>query len=239
VRWQELAIRSTLIFGLLTAIIFDVTVWIAAPLGLVAIAATAELAVRPYAANAVDRLLLSCGAVVTALILAGLVLNLAPWGLSRATWAITWTVLSIGVLAWRKGLRTRIRGRTARVGSFSPWIFSASLIVVAAAILALVGVRYWNRQPALAFTFVNASANEVTVAIDATSVTERYRIVAISNVSGARRYSSAPLAMRPGENGIHVIERVPVNVSGIWMIGLESIDNDAIVRRLIINLHPR
>jgi hypothetical protein len=238
-RWQELALRSTLIVGLLLAITFSVTLWIATPLGLMAIAATTELAVRPYAASAVDRLLLGCGALVTTLILTGLALNLTPQGLTRTTWCIAWTVLSIGVLAWRRGLGSSIGWPSAGVRSFSLWIFSASLIFVAAATLALVGVQHWNRRPVLAFALESKGADTVTVEIDATSVTEQYRIVAIPRIPGAWRYYSPPLSIRSGQDGIRVLKRVPINAVGVWVINLESIDNGTVVRRLIIDFRRR
>jgi hypothetical protein len=229
VRWQEVALRLTLIVALLVAVAYDVNVWIAAPLGLLAIATTAELAIRPYAANAVDRLLLGCGTVVTTLILAGLGLNLTPWGLTRTTWTVTWTILSIGVLAWRRELGAGIR-------SFGLWVLSASLIFVVAGILAIAGVRHSNRQPFVAFALVSTSANAVVVEIDAKSITERYRIVAMSKVSGARKYFSAPFTVRSGGDGVRVFEHVPINIAGVWIINLESANNGAIVRWLKVDI---
>jgi hypothetical protein len=236
VRWQEVALRLTLIVGLAVAIAYGVDARFAAPLGFLAIAATAELAIRPYAANAVDRLLLGCGAVVTTLILAGLGLNLTPWGLTRTTWTATWTILSIGVLAWRRKLGTSVRKPAARIGPFSLWLFSASLIFVVAGIVAVAGVRHFNRQPVVAFALVSTSADAVVVEIDATSITERYRIVAMSRASGAHQYFSAPFTITSGGNGKRVFERVPINIAGVWMIDLESANNGAIVRRLKVDV---
>jgi uncharacterized membrane protein len=115
-------LRLALIVGLPVAIAYNAATWIAAPVGLMAIAATVELAVRPYAANVIDRLLLACGAVVTTLILVGLGLNLTSWGLTRGTWTVAWTILSIGVLAWRRGLGAGIRKPAAGIC----WCRSAS-----------------------------------------------------------------------------------------------------------------
>jgi hypothetical protein len=232
VRWQEIALRLALIACLFAAIAFDLTLWIAAPLGLIVIATTGELAVRPYAANAVDRLLLVCGTVVTALVLLGLGLNLTPWGLTRTTWAVTWAILSVGVLAWRGRLRTDIGLRAGEIGSLALWLLSASLIFVIAGMLALTGVRQWNGRSTLAFSFESASAGSVVVEIDATSITGRYRIAAMSKVAGARPYFSRPFTIRSGSDGERFFKHVPVNIAGVWIISLESATNGAALRRL-------
>jgi hypothetical protein len=237
VRWQEVALRLALIVGLCVAIMYDVTIWIAASLCLIAIAVTAELAVRPYATSAVDRLLLSCGAVVTTLILVGLGLNLTPWGLTQATWTVAWSILSIGVLAWRRRLRSDLGRPTARITSVGLWASLACLIIVGAGMLALAGVRHWNRQPVLAFSIVSTSADAVLVEIDATSITERYRIVANSRVSGARQYFGAPLTIGSGGDGERVFMHVPINVPGVWIIRLESANNGRTLRWLKVNVH--
>jgi hypothetical protein len=236
-RWQEVALRLALIYGLLAAIAYDVNIWIAAPLGLLAIAATAELAIRPYAANAVDRLLLGCGAVVTTLILAGLGLNLTPWGITRMTSAATWTILSIGVLAWRRGFGTSVGKSAGGIRSFGPWVFLASLVIVAAGMLALAGVRQWNRQPVLAFALVSTSPDVVVVEIESTSINERYRIVATSKALGAHQYFSSPLIIRSGGDGTRVFERVPINTAGVWIIDLKSANTGSTVRWLKVDVH--
>jgi len=237
VRWQEIALRLTLIVGLSITIGYNVNLWIAAPLGLMAIAATAELAIRPYAASGADKLLLSCGAVATILILVGLGLNLTPWGLTQKTWTITWTILSIGVLAWRRKLRTRIGWPLSRVGLISLWVFLASLIFVAAGMLAVAGVRHSNRQPTLAFSIVSRSADSVVVEIDAISIVDRYRIVATSSIAGARKYISPPLIVGSAGEGNRIFRRVPVNIAGVWVIRLESADNGSVLRWLKVDLH--
>jgi hypothetical protein len=236
VRWYEIAIRLTLIVSLFTAVIYDPNLWIAAPLGLIAVAATAELAIRPYATNGTDRLLLACGGAVTALILVGLGLNLTPWGLTRLTWNAAWAILSIGVLVWRRGLRTRIGPLPAGFRSIGFWLFPVSLIFVLAGSIALAGVQQWNRKPVLAFSLESITANTVVVRIDATSITDRYRIAAISTSSGAKRYLSAPFTVRSGGDGEHILQRVQVNVAGVWKISLESASDGTTVRWLKLHI---
>jgi hypothetical protein len=232
VRWHEIAIRLTLIVSLFIAAIYGLNLWIAAPLGLIAVAATAELAIRPYATNGADRLLLACGGAVTVLILVGLGLNLMPWGLTRLTWDVAWAILSIGVLVWRRGLRSPVGPLSAGFRSIGFWLLPVSLIFVFAGVIALAGVQQWNRKPVLAFSLESITANTVVVKIDATSITDRYRIAAISTSLGAKRYLSGPFTIRSGGDGEHILERVQVNVAGVWKISLESASDGTTVRWL-------
>lgn len=236
-RKLEAALRMTLIASLFGAVMYGVTVWIIAPLGLIAIAATAELAVRPYATNAADRLLLACGSIVTTLILVGLALNLTPWGLTRTTWNAAWLIVSIGVLTWRRGIATNIKLPWARMRSLSAWIATASLILIAAVILALAGVRIWDRQPVLALSVVSRNTDSIVVEIEATSITGEYRIMATSRAPKALQYSSGLLTIKAGSTGERVRMRVPLNVAGTWTIDLESAYGDAIIRWLKIDLN--
>lgn len=231
-RWPEVTLRLALLAGLLVAAAYNASGLITSPLGLLAIAATAELGVRPWAQGALDRLLLGCGAVVTALILTGLVLNLTPWGLTRMTWAIAWAILSVGVLAWRRGLGFEGWPRAARIRSFGLWLFAAGLIVVVAGILAIAGIRHGSRQPDLAFSLVSADSGAVVVEIDATSTAETYRIVGTSAAPGTQRYVSAPLTIRSGGDGVRVVRRLPINTAGSWKISLEAADTGRVVRWL-------
>jgi hypothetical protein len=240
VRKLEATLRMTLIASLFGAFMYGVTVWIIAPLGLISIAATAELAVRPYATNAADRLLLACGSIVTTLILVGLALNLTPWGLTRTTWNAAWLIVSISVLAWRRRLATNItniRLPWAETRSLSVWIATASLILIAAVILALAGVRISDRQPVLALSVVSRNTDSVVVEIEATSITGEYQIMATSRAPKALQYSSGLLTIKAGSNGEQVRTRVPLNVAGTWTIDLESAYGDAIIRWLKVDLN--
>jgi hypothetical protein len=236
VRWPEIALRLMLIVGLFVAIWYGAGVWLVAPLGLLSLGATAELAIRPYAADAADRLLLSCGAAVATLILAGLALNLTPWGLTQTSWAVTSAILSIGVLAWRRNLGTSLGISARSIRTFGPWIFAASLIFVVAGMLALNGVRHWNQKPVLAIGLVSASPRSLVVEVDSRATNARYRIVATSKAPGAHRYSSAPLTVRSGVKGGDILQRIPINIKGIWIINLESVDTHITSRWLRVDV---
>jgi hypothetical protein len=170
------------------------------------------------------------------LILAGLVLDITPWGLTRTTWTVAWTILSIGVLVWRRKLRVNIRRLAIRVQPIGLWLLVASVIFIGAGALALAGVRDWNRQSVMAFALESTDSNSVLVEIDATSINESYRIEAISDVPGAQRYVSAPLTVNAGGSGKRILERVPTNIEGVWTIRLESASNGTVLRWLRVDV---
>jgi hypothetical protein len=236
--WREIALRLALIAGLMVALTENAPPWILGPVGVLSIAATAELAVRPYATNGVDRLLRACGALVTVLILVGLGLDLTPTGLTRMSWAVAWTMLSIGVLIWRRGLVTTGIGKAAlRVGSRWLWVLGATVILALGADLALAGVRHSNQQPMMAFALESVGTGSVTVKVDDTATDVQYRIAAVSSALGARRYLGQVFTVRAGENGMSVLEDVPINVGGVWTIRLESAGNGTVVRWLRVDVH--
>lgn len=223
----EVTLRLALIAGLLAVIAASPTVWLTAPVALVAIAATAELAVRPYAAGPDGRLLLACGALVTVLILAGLVLNLLPWGLTRLTWGAAWLVISVAVLVWRRHSATGLAG----LGRLRPaawsrgpglamglWITAAAVILAGAVVLAQSGVRNWDRKPVLAFSVVSRDTQAVVVQVQATSVTDRYQIVA----TGPGHYTTPYFTVTAGGTGTQIRKRVPLGRAGTWIIDLQS-----------------
>lgn len=234
-RSPEVAARLALIAGLAAAITLGVTVWVTVPLGLLAIAAVAELAVRPYAARPTDRLLLGCGAVITVLILAGLALNLTPWGLTGATWTGTWLLVSVGVLVWRRDLGTPVRWPGAWMRSSGIWVILASLILVFAVVIALAGARHWDQRPALAFSVVSQTSNAVVVEIDATATTGEYEILA-SSATHPKRYASASVDLDAGGGGLRLRERLPVSTSGAWTIDLRSVAKKTTVRWVKVNV---
>jgi hypothetical protein len=231
----EIAVRLMLMGGLCAAIWSGVTVWLAVPLALIAITATTELAVRPYTTNALDRLLLGCGAIVTALIIVGLGLNLTPWGLTKTTWNVAWLALSIGVLTWRRGLRTFFSWPPPRTRALSGWLISAALIIAAAVIVSVAGVQRWDRKPLLAFSVVSESSNSVIVEIEANSISGTYQITAMPQASRKDSYRSAPFTVNAGSGSEQLRERVPLDVPGkTWKINLVSVSDGSIARLLLV-----
>jgi|SRR5215471_8120508 len=234
-RWPELALRLALIASPFGAVASGLPAWITAPLSFLSIAVTAELAVRPYGTSAVDRVLLGCGAVVTTLILVGIILNLTPWGLTQVTWNVAWLILSVGILVWRRRLGTHISLPVSGLGVLAAWAAAGVLIIAAAGMLALAGVRHVARQPVLAFALVVKKPNSVIVEVEATSMTGKYHILATSDTAGARQYTSPVFAVKAGENGTRVLREVPINTPGFWTIDLESADSGSVVRWLRVN----
>jgi hypothetical protein len=229
----EIVMRLLLIAGLCAAIWSGVTVWLEVPLALVAITATTELAIRPYTANAADRLLLGCGAIVAALIIIGLGLNLTPWGLTKTTWNIAWLVLSIGVLARRRGLSTGFGWPLPQARALSGWLAAAALVIAVAVTVSVVGVQRWDQKPLLAFSVVSESTNSVVVEIEATSMSGTYRITAMAPPSNETSYQSAPFTVNAASGSEQLRERVPIDVPGkTWKINLVLVSNGSISRWL-------
>ena len=235
--WPEVALRLALNVAIAAAIVFGLAAGVCAPLVLLGAGATAELAVRPYASNMADELLLGCGAIITVLILIGLCLNLTPWGLTRGTWAVAWLIVSGAVLAWRSVLGIgRIRLSVTRINSISLWVFAALLVFIAAGAIAMAGVHSWDQRPVLAFSLLSKSTSAVVVEVDATSTTGTYNIVATSDSPGAHHYFSPPVVVRANARGQALKRSVPINVSGRWTIYLDSVRGPSHLRELIVDV---
>jgi hypothetical protein len=237
---RELIVRAALNVAIVAAIAAGLSPWFATPLFLVGVAATAELAVRNYSANGVEKALLICGATVTAFILVGLFLNFTPLGLTRASWGASWLVISTGVLVWRRDSATPIRRDDIKSYILRHWVIglygiAALAIFVGAVYLAMAGVWSSNQRPMLAFSLVSKSASQVVVKINATSTTGTYRIVAQSG-NRPPHYSSSPISVNADGNGETLVENVPVNVPGRWTIHLNSVNGSNSSRELIINV---
>lgn len=237
----EVLFRAVLNAGIAATIALGPSVWIAAPLFLAGIAVTGELAMRPYTRNGMERALLVCGATITALILIGLCLNLTSWGLTRGTWAFSWLVVSTAVLIWRRASGTpieasRIRSYGARNWPTGLYGLAAVAIFVVAGIIAMSGVRIWSQKPMLAFSLVSKSSSAVVVKIDAISMNDTYRIVAESGSRKAHHYSSPPILVSAGGGGQSLVESVPINVPGRWIIDLNAVNGSTGVRELIVNV---
>ena len=236
-RIWEIVLRLALFAASTILILYGrVAVWITAPLSIASIAATAELGIRPYATNTVDKLLLICGSVVTGLILVGLILNLTPGGLTRASWTLALLAVSTFTLARCRKLGTHFKRPSRSIDLLTLAIIAALVIVAGAAMLALAGVRQWNKQPLMSFSLVSKSAEKVVVEIHATSFKADYEIVATQQTASVDRYVSKPFEINAGSNGETLTDQVPIERSGRWIIDLETVDHRSVVRELIIDV---
>jgi len=237
---RELIVRAALNVCIVLMIALGVTAWITAPLFLVGVAATAELALRDYSDDGVEKILLGCGALVTVLILIGLFLNLTPFGLTRASWAAMWLVLSTAVLYWRRNSTTTIRRGDIRSYLARHWVIGlygigALGIFVAAVYIAMAGVWSWNQRPMLEFSLVSKNVSRIAVKIHAISVTGTYRIVAWPG-SLPPQYLSSPISVNADGNGETLVENVPISVPGRWTIYLSPVSGATSPRELIVNV---
>ena len=237
----EICLRAAFNIATFIAIEAGLNKWIVSAFFLIGAAATAELGVRLYARNWVEKLLLGCGAIVTTLILIGLGLNFTPWGLTRETWAVAWLIASISVLIWRRNLGADIQFDDIRSYLSHHWLIglygiAAMAVLVVGVNVALAGVRIWDQKAVLSFSLVSKDANHVVVEIDAVSTTGTYRIAAQSDSSHAHRYRSPSISISAGGGGQALDETVPTNVSGRWIIYLTDGSGSSDLRELIVNV---
>src|SRR5215469_58070 len=237
---RELIVREALNVCIVLMIALGVTAWITAPLFLLGVAITAELALRSYSNDGVEKVLLGCGAIVTVLILTGLFLNLTPLGLTRASWAAMWLVLSTAVLFWRRNSTTTIRRGDIRSYLARHWVIGlygigALGIFVAAVYIAMAGVWSWNQRPMLEFSLVSKNVSRIAVKIHAISVTGTYRIVAYPGTHPPQ-YLSPPISVNADGNGETLVENVPISVPGRWIIFLSPVTGSTSPRELIVDV---
>jgi len=209
--------------------------WVSGIVSLISIAATVELAVRPYGSKIFDRLLLAAGSLIVTLILLGLLLNFLPWGLTRGTWNLTGALLSIVVLFWRRRELTGIRFPRVRVNVLSLSVMAAAVIIAGAAALAASGVHKWDGQSTLAFSLAGVTSTSVATQIDATSVSGSYSIVAMIQFDKKTYYTSKPFNVTAGPSGATLLEQVPISGKGRWVIDLEPAGGGKALRELIVD----
>lgn len=236
----EICVRAALNIAAFIVIAAGLNKWIIVVFFLISVVATAELGIRPYGRDSVEKLLLGCGAIAVTLILIGLCLNFTPWGLTREMWAIAWLVVTISVLIWRRNLgaaiESDIRSLLSRHWMIALYGIAAMTVLVVAVGVAFAGVRVWNQKAVLSFSLVSKSANKVVVRIGAVSTTGTYRIEAQSGSPHARRYLSQPISVNAGGGGQVLDEMVPVNVSGRWIINLINGNHSSGLRELIVDV---
>jgi hypothetical protein len=235
VRWHEIALRVALIIGSAVAINEHASAWVTAPLSLIAIATTIELAVRPYARSTVDRVLIGCGSGVVALILLGLILNLTPSGLTRTTWSVTWAVVGLGVLIWRRNAGVSVDIARIRVPPSAFWAVPVVAVLVAAGFVAQAGVNN-EKHPVLALSLLSQTTRDVQVQINATSISGSYRLRAQSDTPGAQAYTSPEFDISAGSAGARIVRKVPTNFPSRWTITLAAVHGNPFTRELIVDV---
>ncbi len=219
----EVTLRVVLLAGLLAVIAASPTVWLTAPVALVAIAATIELAVRPYAADA--------AAAAAGLRSGGDRTHPGRPGAEPAAVGADPGHLGGGLAGDQRGRADLAAdsatdlswlARPGRAGGLGLWMAAAAVILAGAVLLALAGVRNWDRKPVLAFSVLSRTAQAAVVQVQATSMTNRYQIVATRPGQAAGQYASPYFMVRAGGSGIQVRKRVPLNGDGTWNIDLQA-----------------
>jgi hypothetical protein len=234
---RELAVRSAVLVlaAVLSVIAPDLVVTGLVMLGVVA--SSAELAVRPWSTSVLTRTVMASGGLLVVLVLGGLVLNLMPWGLTRASWTVLALTAAASILIVR---RTRMPhrppvGSQQRHGRPAPsavgWGAATGVILVAAVLLAVVGGRDASTS-VLAFAVTGQSGRDVQVEVQGDAGGGSYDIVAVA-VPGGGQLAPQRVTVGPGA-------RVPAVVSlpadGRWRIELRDAGQEAASRYLVVDV---
>jgi hypothetical protein len=171
---REIALRVIIAVAAAATTVLGAPPLVAAPIGIASVVATSELAARIPTRPARERAMLAAGFPLVALVLLSLLLNTLPWGLTPASWSVSWAIGSLVAIALRH--RTP---RGWRIDRPSPrafaWLLPPLVIVLAAVALSLRGTVIED-QPPLALGLLSRSASAATVSVDAGSHPGDYRI---------------------------------------------------------------
>ncbi len=175
-----------------------------APLTVAACLAVFEAVARRRGESGSVRLLIASGSILVSLVLTGLVLDVAPGGISRQGWAVAFGLLGAGALAgagrsaWRPA-RVKLRPRIRRE---APW-YATSLIVAALAIVLSLNAAHQHIQvPPLQFFVQSRVPSAATVEASSGDLTGPLEIVEGPASGGVvlagpvRVSSSRPLVIR-------------------------------------------
>ena len=235
---KDLGPRSRLLLLVVAALlaILGAPTWLTGPVGLVSLAATAELAVRPYAVTATDRLLWAMGALLVTLILAGFVLNVPAAGLSRTSWNLAAGAIGVVVLLRRREYLAAsgriplpaVTARSTLVGLVLVGLLSMSVVLI------VKGARAGDRAAIVSLSLVSIQRDRVVVRISSETTSATYRIVA-SDRPGKARYVGPLFQVMAG---IPLEEAIPASPNSRWQIVLNAPSDPGFSRTLIVDTPP-
>lgn len=224
---REMTAQALVAAGALAATLLSARAAVSTPLGVLWIAATAELAAR-VARPTYQRIMIAAGFVLVVLVLLAIVINVLPWGLTTRTWVAGWACVSATVIAGRRRCaRPRVSlVLSARVAS----LYLVSLGILAASIaLAIVGAKHADKPPT-ALGIVGEWATSVRVRVVAGAQPGRYLLVrGVPPVLGGG--DDTAFSLQRGESKDII---VPVAMSGVTRITLVGLDGVHAIRTLIV-----
>jgi uncharacterized membrane protein len=143
----------------------------------------------PRSRGVAERIALSLGLSLAIAALAGLVLNLTPWGLKASSWALVLGLMTIGAcaaaLARRKSHRPSAAIRVAVPPRQAALLGMAAAIVVVAGTVAWLGAERQSHAPYTQFWVVRLGASAFDIGIGNHESGNRSYIVTVKTTWGA------------------------------------------------------
>jgi hypothetical protein len=228
----EFAIRLLVIYGAGVLGVIGAKGNIAAPLAVLSIFLTAELAARAPGREGIDRVVRIFGSVLVALVLGGVALNFLPEGLTRQTWSAFWVALSLVVLWWRRREATSFGWLKKRAGAQTAWFGASAVVVLVAFVVAVQGANKDLQSP-LQMWVDGKSAGSIAVAVSSGKSEGPFRFVVSPDVTQTDAF--APFEVQPGA----AVERsIPVAGSTRYDIHLVDVATGAVLRTVIVDSPP-
>jgi hypothetical protein len=201
-----LCARLSVVAAAVTSVAVGAGPIVRAPLTLAACVAVFEAIARQRGESGLVRLLVVSGSILVSLVLIGLVLDVAPGGISRLGWAVAFGLLAVCALAgagrsaWRPA-RVTLRPRMRRQGTW----YATSLIVAALAIVVSLNAAHEHVQvPPLQFFVQSRAPSAATVEASSGDLTGPLEIVEGPAFGGT--VLAGPVRVSPGRP---LVIRVP------------------------------
>ncbi|MTD13753.1 hypothetical protein GIS00_07325 [Nakamurella sp. YIM 132087] len=196
---NALVLRAVLVVLAAALSAVGATAWVTAPLGLAALAVTAEWAARLRRRGPLDTVLVATAGAVSALALIGLVLNYLPGGLTRLSWSIAIGIVCLVVLALvaRRPLPPASPLRRVVVSvPRATWLWAGltAVLVLGAVLLSVRSVQTVNVPPT-EFSATSVADGRATLLINAGTPQDGLSVVVTTDgraVTAATGLSAGP-----------------------------------------------
>ena len=216
---------------------FTAPAWLTTVLVVVASVAVAESLTRHRQLGWVDSLLVGTAGLLVVLVLAGLLLNLLPSGLTSVSWAVAAQSLAFAIVIWgwqrgpstvfSRATLTRLRRRSLlRDGSL---YLAAVVVAVVAIAISVHATDVANRPPVQLSSLQPAPAGQAVVEVSGGPRSGRYELVADDGTAAPRQYG--PFTLADGAN-----VRIPIALTGSvrTVVTLRAVDTTRILRSLVL-----
>ncbi|NHC13463.1 hypothetical protein [Motilibacter deserti] len=177
-----LAVAAALVVAAVVLALLEAGAALRGPVTAAAVLATV-LGAAPRGSGRRHLVVSAGGALLVGAVLVGVVLDVLPGGITRASWAVSAGLLGLLALAMaaRRGtpaVLPRLR-RLPRPGTGTTWYVAAAAVVAAAAWVSVDAARDSERAP-VQFALENARAGSVEVVLTASQRSGPYDVVAVA-----------------------------------------------------------